>query len=117
MTEEFVTVASYSRPGEARLVLGHLQDAGILAFLSGELTASFLGDSGAFGPQVTLHVARSDLKCALDVLAWLRDPSPLPDDWSELPGDTTVWLCADCGEAVEDELDLCPYCHAPRPGR
>jgi hypothetical protein len=115
MPEEYVSIAAFSKPTEAQLVLAHLQAADIPAFLSGELTAAFMGDLGALGSQVRLHVGRSDLKRALDVLSCLRQGEPLPEDWEETPSDAEVWSCAHCGETVENELDACPYCNAPHP--
>jgi hypothetical protein len=115
MTEQYVPITAFIRPTEAHLVLAHLQEADIAAFLSGELTAGFMGDLSGLGPQVWLHVPRSELKRALDVLSWLNQAAPLPEEWDELPSDGEVWSCAHCGEAIEDELDICPYCDTPRP--
>jgi hypothetical protein len=116
MSESFVTLASFSNAAEARMVLNHLQEAGVPAFLSGEMTAGFMADLGSMGPQVSLHVAQSELKRARDIIAWLAEAVPLPDDWEGAEGgDPDMWTCPWCGEAIEDEEPLCPYCGLARP--
>ena len=112
--EKLVSIATFGRAAEARLVRAHFQDAGLFSSLTGELTADFLGDLGALGQQVHLQVHSGDLKRALDLLYSLRQAGPLPEDL-EVPADAEVWACDRCGEAVEIELGSCPYCDSPRP--
>lgn len=115
MSENLVRIGSFSNAAEARLLLNALEEAGVRAFLSGEMTAGFMADLGTLGPQVVLHVAPSELKRARDILNWLGESAALPDDWEEAESDAEVWRCASCGEAVEAESERCPYCEAGRP--
>jgi hypothetical protein len=116
MSESFVSLASYRTAAEGQLVLNYLREAEVAAFLTGELTAGVMSHIQPIGPQVSLHVAASDLKRARDILHWLGESDALPDDWEDdEPADADVWRCLICGEAIEVEVSNCPYCGSARP--
>src|SRR5262245_10040314 len=99
MSEQFIALASFTHAAEAHMVLSHLEEAGVRAFLSGEMTAGVMADLRPLGPQVTLHVAASEVKRALDVVAWLRQDAPLSDEWEQdAESSDVVWKCPGCGE-------------------
>jgi hypothetical protein len=115
MEERFIVVASFTAPLAAQRALQELEEAGVQAFLSGEMTANAFAGMSMLGPQLTLLAARTDRKRALDVLSVLH--RAVPDDWEDsVDVEEGVWLCPLCGSAVDEQENQCPSCSTPRFG-
>ena len=112
MSRRVVLGAAFSLPIEAQLARGRLEAEGIPAFLSGDEAASvFSGIQGVAG-QVRLHVAEADAERAASILAALGPGHSEDDDAAD---DAALWVCPICGDAVSDDLAICPSCETARP--
>jgi hypothetical protein len=82
MSDEMVTLATFSNPIEAELAKGRLQDAGIPAFLYGDIGGSmFAGMSNLFG-EIRLMVSATHAEEALRVLTDEEDEEEDEDESS-----------------------------------
>ena len=118
MSDSFVTLAAYADPLEARSALALLHEADIAAFLTGEMAATTLFGYSGHGPHIQLLVARSDTKRAADILSCRDEDQAMPAGWEDnFPAEEGYWICPQCDEAIEEEVESCPYCKSPRPDR
>lgn len=108
---DFVRLETFALPTEASLVLSHLVEVGIPAFIGGELTATTFTGNPWLGAAVPLYVARLDVKRARDILDALRadDAGDFADE-----AEAGVWVCELCGEAVPEAEESCPSCGSRR---
>ena len=115
MSGSFVTLATYSNAHVANSALALVLEAGVAAFLTGELTAStFFGNSG-LGPHIQMLVARADCKRAADILTSLSQEEAMPPGWEDdFPAEEGYWICPQCDEAVEQGVEVCPWCKTRR---
>ena len=60
------------------------------------------------------RVAEADAERAADILAAHEKEEGDGGD-ERLADDSALWLCPLCGEAVNDDLTVCPSCETPRP--
>jgi Putative prokaryotic signal transducing protein len=80
MADEMVTLATFSNPIEAQLAKGRLEEAGIPAFLLGDLGGGmFVGMSNLFG-EIRLTVAAEDVEEAARVLEADEDDEVVEDE-------------------------------------
>jgi Putative prokaryotic signal transducing protein len=115
MSEAFVTVARYTLEIDAQAAVARLEEAGIPAFLSGDLTANTLGLSG-LGGQIQLQVADSEAARAVEVLAELARETKLDSGWEDEAADLEGWVCSVCDTFVDNEDGFCPGCQTRREG-
>lgn len=88
---------------EANLLKDRLAERHIAARIFGEYTVGAIGELPAIHfPEV--WVEEEDLVPARRVVAEFLAPAP----------DKGRWRCAECGELVEGQFDLCWKCGAPR---
>jgi hypothetical protein len=115
MSDNYITVATFNKTFEARLAKNLLEDEGIAAHLSGELTADWMpfGQAGA-GDQIVLQVPEDDAHRAAGILAVVA-AAKLDDNWEE-EAESGVWLCSICGEPISNRLSVCYACQTPREG-
>jgi hypothetical protein len=114
MQNRFIVVSRVGTPLEAQMVLQGLAEAGIPAFLSGEMTASAFPGLTALGPQLAVLAAQADRKRALDVLSDLQCHAA--PGWEEaVQVDEGVWVCPLCGSAESEAEEVCSSCSTPRP--
>jgi hypothetical protein len=140
MSEKYVVIATFTLPTEAHLACGRLSAEGIPAHVSGDLASSAFGGFGAIGGRVELYVPESASERALDVLAecmpgeqWrvrfnkeaTKDQAPTADwpaeervrarsEGVQPEGDTRLWVCTLCGDAVPVKETVCPSCGTAR---
>jgi hypothetical protein len=113
MAGKLVLVAAYSMPIEAQVARGQLEAEGIQAVLMGDQTVNvFSGIQGVAG-QIELHVPEQDAERAAAILAvHFRDRDEERD--SPPMDDSALWVCSLCGDAMSEELSVCPSCETPR---
>lgn len=140
MSEKYVVVATFTLPMEAHVACGRLSAEGIPAHVTGDGTSSAFAGFGAIGGRVELYVPESACGRALDILAecmpgeqWRvmlnkvshADQAPTAD-WPsdervkagsedlQAEGDTRLWVCSLCGDAVTVRETVCPSCGTAR---
>jgi hypothetical protein len=113
MSDKLVLVATFSLPVEAQLARGRLEADGIKALLGGDESVNVFSGIQGVGGKLTLHVAEADAERAAAILAEHLDKAD--DDGDAGRADDALWLCPLCGDAVRDDLDVCPACQTPRP--
>lgn len=116
MNGSFVTLVAYSDAHEANAALSRLLEAGVSAFLTGELTASTFSGNAGMGPHIQMLVARADIKRAVDILLSFASEQAMPAGWEDdFPAEEGYWICPQCDEAVEEAEEVCPWCKSRRP--
>ena len=114
MPEAFVTLAAYHMSVEAELVRGRLEAEGIQAFLTGGGSVGVFGGIQGLGGMIQLRVSETDAERAAEILA-AHEKAEGDGGEERLADDSVLWLCPLCGEAVSDDLEVCPSCETPRP--
>jgi len=114
MPEPFVTLAAYRMPVEAQLARGRLEAEGIHAFLTGGGSVDLFGGIQGLGGLIELRVAEADAERAAEILA-AHEMAEGDGGEDRLADDSALWLCPLCGDAVGDDLSVCPSCETPRP--
>jgi hypothetical protein len=114
MTDEFTKVATYNQSFEAQLAKNLLENEGIPAILSGELTSDVLFSNAGLGDQIVLKVRHADAQRAAGILATVA-AAKLDENWEE-QAESGVWICAICGEPIHNMLSVCYSCQTPREG-
>ena len=118
MSDPFVSVAEFPDPYKANSALARLQEAGIAAYLTGGMTADSMMGYIGMGRQIQLLVARSDAKRAADILSTLDEGQEMPSGWEDdFPAEEGYWICSQCDEAIEEQVDVCPWCGSARSER
>jgi hypothetical protein len=93
---------------EAQLVADHLDRHLLRVTVLGDYLAGAVGELPAdLAPSVWL-IDDADLDRARALLDAFLSERARP------PGDSGPWVCAACGERVEDDFDLCWNCGHPR---
>ena len=113
MSEKFVTLAAFPRSAEAELARGRLEAEGIKAFLMGGGSVDVFGGIQGLGG-ISLQVSEVDAMRATAILAAVEAERERQDGDPE-SDDAVLWLCPLCGDAVRDDLSVCPSCETPRP--
>jgi Putative prokaryotic signal transducing protein len=114
MSDKLVFVAAFNMPVEAQLARGLLEADEIKAFLTGGESVNVFSGVQGLGGQIRLQVADADAERAAAILAPHFDHHP-DDDGAESGDHAALWLCPLCGDAVGNDLDVCPACETPRP--
>ena len=91
---------------DAHLAKALLEDAGIAARVVGEMLLGVVGEL-PMGPNTAprVWVAASDAERARALVA----------EWEKRTPKGVAWSCANCGENVGGQFDLCWNCESPRP--
>jgi hypothetical protein len=114
MSDKLVLTATFDMPVEAALARGLLEAEGIKAFLTGGTTVNVFSGVRGLGGQIQLQVPEADALRAAEILAPHFD-RPADGGGADAGDNDALWLCPLCGDAVNDDLDLCPSCQTPRP--
>jgi len=96
---------------DAHLAKAVLEDAGISAQVVGEMLQAGAGEL-AMGPSSSprVWVSEEDQARARTIIAeWEKQSRADPT------GSHPSWKCAQCGESVEGNFDICWNCQGPRP--
>lgn len=110
MSNELVSVATFSVTAEAELARQALEAAGIAAVLDGETTASTLSYIGTAIGGVRVLVRQADQESARRVLQSIRH------DNSTAAGGSAAWICPNCSVDVSADFDVCWQCGSTRDG-
>jgi hypothetical protein len=102
-----VAVAAFDSLAEAHATLAVLEYAGIRAALVGKFSA-FRRLAGSSDSLIQLTVRIEDARAANAVLAQWR-AGELEDPYMPL----AEWVCANCGETVDQEFNVCWNCCTP----
>ena len=98
---------------DAHLVEGILEDAGIAARVVGEMLQAGAGEL-AMGPGSSprVWVSETDQARARTIVAeWEKQRR------ADRSAVATPWKCAQCGEDVEGNFDICWNCQSAKPSR
>jgi hypothetical protein len=112
MPDDWIKVASYSAPLGAEMAIGLLQDEGIEAFSTGDLSAASFAGVSSLGGTVEVRVRTADEKLARAILARMEQQPA--DGWETEAENEAVWVCSLCGEPVGEEHSTCPSCRTSR---
>jgi hypothetical protein len=112
MSDEWITVASFSVPLAAQIAMGRLQDDGIEVFSTGELSAAPFAGVSALGGTVQLQVRAYDAHRARGILAECEELAH--SDWESQAEPEDIWVCSLCGEPVSNTFGVCPSCQTSR---
>jgi len=109
-------IAKYGTPEEAHLLRNRLEAAGIRVFLDGETTAAWAWHFANALGGVKLLVPEEDLEAAREVLALGDEQHAAASAEDQLAWDqpSDSWDCAECGEEVDLNMDVCWACGATR---
>ncbi len=101
------TIGVFASITEASIARARLEEAGIRAWLQGELSSGQLFPVGLALGGIKLEVSDTDAASARDLLAQVTGSASGNED--------TDWICGTCGSEVESGFDLCWNCQAGRP--